>query len=921
MKKYFAILVAMFMLLSAVAFADANVDEVGKKLKSYGVIKGDERGLRPDDQLPRQEALVILIRMLGKEEEALSNVIAPSFIDVGPKYWAKPYIGYAQSNKLTNGIGDNMFGVDYNITTQQAVAYMLRALGYGEAVPYEQSMIKGTQLGLLNDLSDNNPAAEITRGNMFILMDNTLNTKAMGAEQELIYDLGLEKLDKEKEEEPKKEPEKKEEEPKKEYPDESRIDRIVNNGLKQILVYFDAPVKSPGNISDYDLSTRGSALIDKNSSVSLSKDGMIAILDLTQAAKNQEKIDLEITGVADNDRKFKNYEMFDQDIPKVKEAVVVGEKTIKVVFTEPMDKGLTDREHYRVKDKKGSNLSVKRITAQKNNTVALVDVYSRLADEASIEVKKIYDYAGYHVAPETFELEFDVDKDEPEIVNYENANLTSVTLIFDEDIKVLKDAHAFYHTNKSNKAKEAKAEGNRLILKFRRGDELPAGTAYIYIEEDAISDYWDNENDDRIRYEVKVEADKEEPKLKDDIEVVKQDEIVLEFDEDIQEGNYYKVELEKHNRETDIRIKSYFEKNELRLKFSEDLVGKYKLYVKGVEDEFGNEIDNLKISLDMDDMVAPKAKNFTAMAVDVKSKNQIIIVDFKDEMDQSDIEDPDKYQLDGKDLDDLDAEIVSIDNNRKVEITIPEKKYDLKNSDLDKGNGLLEIARMSDAAGNKMDKFSVTLDIRNGHDTVLEVREAALIERNKVEFRISGELDEINIKQFKIFSDNDELDIDDYEADESHNKATIVVELDDKVSTNPKEDELRYEILSTKRMKEMREDPSQNRYMQVLVGSGGDIKDECAPVLDKAVLKDDDTILLYFSEDLSDEYFSRKGKNGFDVDGGKIEKAILKDDNVVEIKGRNFTRSTDIIYRETNICDKHDNELKSFEYSSKLERD
>lgn len=89
----------------------------------------------------RTEALVMLIRTLGKEQEALSGSWSHPFTDVAK--WADPYVGYAYENGLTRGISETKFGTD-NATCVQYVTFMLRALGYDDArgdfkwdAPYE----------------------------------------------------------------------------------------------------------------------------------------------------------------------------------------------------------------------------------------------------------------------------------------------------------------------------------------------------------------------------------------------------------------------------------------------------------------------------------------------------------------------------------------------------------------------------------------------------------------------------------------------------------------------------------------------------------------------------------------------------------------------------------------------------------------
>lgn len=56
----------------------------------------------------RTEAVVILIRVLGKESEAQGGDWTQPFGDVAP--WADKYIGYAYQEGLTKGVSDTEFG-------------------------------------------------------------------------------------------------------------------------------------------------------------------------------------------------------------------------------------------------------------------------------------------------------------------------------------------------------------------------------------------------------------------------------------------------------------------------------------------------------------------------------------------------------------------------------------------------------------------------------------------------------------------------------------------------------------------------------------------------------------------------------------------------------------------------------------------
>jgi hypothetical protein len=78
----------------------------------------------------RTEALVMLIRLLGKEDEALSRSWIHPFTDV-PE-WADKYVGYAYANKLTNGVSATRFGTD-TASCQMYLTFVLRSLGYSDA--------------------------------------------------------------------------------------------------------------------------------------------------------------------------------------------------------------------------------------------------------------------------------------------------------------------------------------------------------------------------------------------------------------------------------------------------------------------------------------------------------------------------------------------------------------------------------------------------------------------------------------------------------------------------------------------------------------------------------------------------------------------------------------------------------------------
>lgn len=99
-------------------------------LKQLGLFRGvSDSDFALERKPSRIEAIVMLIRLLGKESEALSKVYSHPFVDT-PE-WADPYIGYAFATGLSNGISENQFG-NGEASAASFLTFVLRALGYSD---------------------------------------------------------------------------------------------------------------------------------------------------------------------------------------------------------------------------------------------------------------------------------------------------------------------------------------------------------------------------------------------------------------------------------------------------------------------------------------------------------------------------------------------------------------------------------------------------------------------------------------------------------------------------------------------------------------------------------------------------------------------------------------------------------------------
>ena len=101
-------------------------------LKTISLFRGSDTGYGEGFDLEkaptRIEALIMLIRLLGEESEALTCTAYQPFADVPD--WAEPYAAYAYAKGYTNGVEPTMFGTTMSASAEMYTEFLLRALRY-----------------------------------------------------------------------------------------------------------------------------------------------------------------------------------------------------------------------------------------------------------------------------------------------------------------------------------------------------------------------------------------------------------------------------------------------------------------------------------------------------------------------------------------------------------------------------------------------------------------------------------------------------------------------------------------------------------------------------------------------------------------------------------------------------------------------
>lgn len=159
MKKFrtsiLAILLCISLIPTSVLGARNTYYEQGlaQDLKELGLFQGvSETDFDLDRSPTRVEALIMLLRLLGKGDEAVSKGGTHPFTDVPD--WADSYVGYAYENGITNGVSDSLFGTG-DANAQMYLTFVLRSLGYsdenGKDFLWNNPFILAKNVGVLPD--------------------------------------------------------------------------------------------------------------------------------------------------------------------------------------------------------------------------------------------------------------------------------------------------------------------------------------------------------------------------------------------------------------------------------------------------------------------------------------------------------------------------------------------------------------------------------------------------------------------------------------------------------------------------------------------------------------------------------------------------------------------------------------------------
>lgn len=192
-KRIFSVLLVALLFCSIVTPASAangQEENSAQVLYTLGLFKGT--GTNPDgtpifdlDKTPtRNQALIMLVRLLGKEEEALAGTWDIPFTDVSESM--RPYVGYAYNNGLTNGTSATTYSGSNPIKSTHYIVFVLRALGYKDGVDFQWNNAWQFARELYINRDDYTSSSRFTRGDVAIISVNALGAKIKDSDTHLV---------------------------------------------------------------------------------------------------------------------------------------------------------------------------------------------------------------------------------------------------------------------------------------------------------------------------------------------------------------------------------------------------------------------------------------------------------------------------------------------------------------------------------------------------------------------------------------------------------------------------------------------------------------------------------------------------------------------------------------------------------------
>lgn len=495
-KKLLAVVIVVTMLVTAMIPAMAatsySYEDEAQVLSDLGLMVGDGTNLDLGGKLTREMGAVLLVRLLGAEEDALALTdaeIAAALEDYTDKddisFWAEAYVAYATDAGYLAGRDDGSLDPQANLLGKDYATMILRAMGY--EVDAEGWAIATTLLTEVDGLS---VAQAIKFNDKALIRDDAAGityaallgeTAEAGTLIEALVAAGAVDADAA------------EEAGLYTKPVAAGVKDITMSELREVVVTFTAPVNATEakKLANYTIQAKAPT------AAALSADGKTVTLtvDPTFATANYASYDVVVKAAVGISADYtKKVVATDVTIPTLVSATPVGPRAIKLTFSENLNLATAYEVMSSLKLDNGTlAISAPAITAfTKTITINTYVDMAETAHTIALSGSLLKDVAGYSV--QAASLTFNYVKDSSALTYTVGATTeTQVKITFNKAIAVgtlIGNGNAFVAHSYNNRTYPATVEttdNQTFTFKWASTIPLPPGTTTIYVGYDSAT--------------------------------------------------------------------------------------------------------------------------------------------------------------------------------------------------------------------------------------------------------------------------------------------------------------------------------------------------------------------------------------------------------------------------------------------------
>ncbi len=431
--KNFLSLILCFVLLTSIApqVICAEEKSAGEQLYAMGLVKGDENGnLLEANNLKREDAILLLLRMLGEDTKANNYLGDCSFIDVDEDSYYYSFLAYAEDKGLTNGIGNDKFGMARFVSEKEMLAFILRALEYQDTA-WQDIIYQADEIGLTDGFVVEEDASAI-RAKIFEYMLSALDIEIKGTDIKLAEELGLE-VSNNSDDEADEADETDDEDEDSTVAGRFKVKSIDIYSLKSLDIVFS------DTINTYDVNDEHIVIKNCKYKLYLQDDRKTVRLVFDLSQPNQETYTIHIKNIkSEAGEEIADYQedilLEDNTKPVLKKAKFLDKRTLSLKFSEPVNFYISDYKSSPSIQIDGSN-PVLKLTKSADARELTIDFKSSLSlGEHQLLVSGIRDYAGNQIEDSLLDLKLKEDKEEPAATKAIFVDSSTLLVYFDEPI-------------------------------------------------------------------------------------------------------------------------------------------------------------------------------------------------------------------------------------------------------------------------------------------------------------------------------------------------------------------------------------------------------------------------------------------------------------------------------------------------------